>query len=183
MLTALNAAVHAREVLRFDYASASSPETDTMAEPPRRVEPHHLVASAGRWYLIAWDLDRADWRIFRADRVSAPRTPTGPRFAPRPLPGGDVAAFVTARFQGGAPPCRGQAILHLPAAEVAPFVGDGIVEEAGSDRCRVTLSSWSWPGLATAFGRFDADIEVVGPSELMAAFAHLARRYAKAARS
>lgn len=182
VLTALNAAVHAREVLRFDYGSASSPETGA-AVLPRRVEPHHLVANAGRWYLVAWDLDRADWRIFRVDRVTDPRTPTGPRFTPRPIPGGDVATFVTTRFQGGGPPCRGEAILGLPAAEVAPFVRDGIVEEAGPDRCRVTLSSWSWAGLATALGRFDADVEVIGPSELAAAFAHLARRYAKAARS
>ena len=67
--------------------------------PPRRVEPHHLVTRRGRWYLVAWDLDRDDWRTFRADRI-APRTPTGPRFAPREVPGGDVGAFVAGRFRG-----------------------------------------------------------------------------------
>ena len=171
VLLALSAAIHAHEILRFDYA----------AGPPRRVQPHHLVTWGGRWYLVAWDLDRDDWRTFRVDRM-VPRTPTGPRFTPRDLPGGSVAAFVTARFQGsGSWLCRGEVMLDLPAATVLRYVRDGIVEELGPDRCRLVLGSWSWPGLAAAFGTFDADIEVVGPAELKAAFARLARRYAKAA--
>ncbi|MGN9781186.1 helix-turn-helix transcriptional regulator [Nonomuraea sp. ZG12] len=185
VLMALSAAVHAREVLRLDYASFSpqSAEEDTRTAP-RRVQPHHLVTWGGRWYLVAWDLDREDWRTFRADRIT-PRAPTGPRFTPREVPGGEVAAFVAARFRGagdsGDWPCRGEVILDLPAAAVSHYVRDGLVEELGPDRCRLTLGSWSWPGLAAAIGRFDADIEVVGPAELKEAFAHLARRYAKAA--
>ncbi len=148
------------------------------------MQPHHLVTWGGRWYLVAWDLDREDWRTFRADRIT-PRTPTGPRFTPRELPGGDVAAFVAARFQGvdgsGGWPCRGEVILDLPAATVSAYTRDGVVEELGPDRCRLVLGAWSWPGLAATIGRFDADIEVVGPAELRAAFARLARRYAAAA--
>ncbi|RPK79859.1 hypothetical protein EES46_31585 [Streptomyces sp. ADI98-10] len=72
-------------------------------------------------------------------------------------------------------------ILAAPASEVAGHVRDGIVEECGPDRCRVVLGAWSWPGLAAELGRFDVDIEVVGPDELRDAFAHLARRYAEAA--
>jgi len=182
VLVALSAAVRAREVLRFDYARA--PGSDDGGSPPRRVEPHHLVTWGGRWYLVAWDLDRRDWRTFRADRIT-PRTPTGPRFTPRELPTGDVAAFVTGRFRGadgsGDWPCRGEVVLDLPATTVATYTRDGIVEELGADRCRLTLGSWSWAGLAAAIGRFDADIEVVGPAELRDAFARLARRYARAA--
>jgi predicted DNA-binding transcriptional regulator YafY len=187
VLMALAAAVHAREVLRFDYTPASPPgagDDDPVATPPRRVQPHHLVTWGGRWYLVAWDLDRDDWRIFRADRIT-PRTPTGPRFTPRELPGGNVAAFVTTRFQGSNSsdrwPCRGEVILDLPAAAVLRFTREGLVEELGPDRCRLVLGSWSWLGLAATIGRFDADIEVIGPAELKAAFAHLARRYANAA--
>ncbi|MEV8392587.1 MULTISPECIES: YafY family protein [unclassified Streptomyces] len=187
VLMTLSAAVHAREVLRFDYTPASPPGTteDDRSEPPtRRVQPHHLVTWGGRWYLVAWDLDREDWRTFRADRIT-PRTPTGPRFTPRELPGGSVAAFVTARFRGsdgsGHWPCRGEVILALPAAAVSPYTADGVVEELGQDRCRLVLGSWSWAGLAATIGRFDADIQVVGPAELKDAFARLARRYADAA--
>ncbi|MUL40603.1 WYL domain-containing protein [Streptomonospora sp. PA3] len=189
VLAALGAAVHAREVLRFDYDPVAAPEggrgpaPDT-PPPPRRVEPHHLVTWRGRWYLVAWDLDRGDWRTFRADRIT-PRTPTGPRFAPREVPGGDVAAYVAARFRGaGGPhawPCRGEVVLDLPADAVSPYARDGVVEELGPARCRLVLGSWSWPGLAAALGMFDADIEVVGPPELTDAFAMLARRYARAA--
>ncbi|RKN39271.1 helix-turn-helix transcriptional regulator [Streptomyces hoynatensis] len=182
LLVELSRVVHAREELRFDYAPGQGSAGDL-----RRAQPHHLVVWRHRWYLVAWDLDREDWRIFRADRVR-PRTPTGPRFAPRPLPGGDVSAFVTGRFRGGDGstedwPCRGDVVLHLPAAEVAPFAEGGIVEELGPDRCRLVLGSWSWTGLAAAIGGFGADIEVIGPPELAAAFGDLATRYAHAART
>ncbi|RLL69839.1 WYL domain-containing protein [Streptomyces sp. Z26] len=200
VLLALGAAVRDREVLRFDYAAAAPPDAGRGSgdRPPRRAEPHHLVTWGGRWYLVAWDLDRGDWRTFRADRVT-PRVPNGPRFTPRALPGGDVAAFVTARFRGagvaggtgdaagadasgpGGWPCRGEVILGLPAAEVSRFTRDGVVEALGPDRCRLVLGSWSWAGLAAAVGSYDAEVEVVGPPELRAAFARLARRYADAA--
>ena len=184
VLMALSAAVHAREVLRFDYVAVPAAVDDPDAIPLRRVQPHHLVTWGGRWYLVAWDLDRDDWRIFRADRMT-PRTPTGPRFTPREVPGGDVAAFVVRRFRctdgAGNWPCRGEVILGLPAAVVLRFTYDGIVEELGPDRCRLVLGSWSWSGLAAAIGRFDADIEIIGPPELRDAFAQLARRFADAA--
>jgi predicted DNA-binding transcriptional regulator YafY len=169
VVMALSAAVHAREVLRFDYVTER-----------RRVEPHHLVTWGGRWYLVAWDLDRDDWRIFRVDRIS-PRTPTGPRFTPRSLPGGSVASFVSSRFKGsdsGDWPCRGEVLLDRPASFVSRYVSEGLVEDVGDGRCRLVLSAWSWTALAAGIGRFDADIEVVGPPELAAAFARLARRYA-----
>lgn len=186
VLAALGAAVHAREVLRFDHVPVSCPADgrDGAGRAPRRVQPHHLVAREGRWYLVAWDLDREDWRIFRADRI-APRTPTGPRFTPREVPGGDVAAFVDGRFRGsdgaGGWPCRGEVVLDLPAAEVSRYLGNGVAEELGPDRCRLVLGSWSWTALAADLARFDAGIEVVGPDALRTAFARLAERCTAAA--
>ncbi|MGC4892903.1 helix-turn-helix transcriptional regulator [Micromonospora sp. DT31] len=184
LLMTLSAAVHAREELRFDYESVSTPAAGAPDAPPRRVQPHHLATWGGRWYLVAWDLDRVDWRTFRVDRIS-PRTPTGPRFTPRELPGGDVAAYVAGRFKGvtgpGGWPCQGEVILDLPARTVSAWTRDGVVEELGPDRCRLIQGGWSWAGLAAVLGRYDADIEVIGPPELRAAFAHLARRYAAAA--
>lgn len=183
VLVDLSRTIHAREELRFDY----TPGPGTAADRPRRVEPHHLVTRLHRWYLVAWDLDREDWRTFRVDRVR-PRTPTGPRFTPRELPGGSVSAFVTSRFRGndGATtdwPCQGEVVLHRPAADIAPFAQDGIVEELGPHHCRLTLGSWSWTGLAAAIGRFDTEIEVIGPPQLVTACADLAARYARAART
>jgi predicted DNA-binding transcriptional regulator YafY len=180
VLLAISAAVHAHEVLRFDYGVDAAAD-----KPPRRAEPHHVITAEGRWYLIAWDLERRDWRTFRADRITL-RTPNGPRFTPRTVPGGDVATYVASVFRGsgnasGDWPCHGTVILDLPAATVALYTHDGLVEEISPDRCRLTLGSWSWPSLAAAIARFDADIEVVGPDELSGAFAQLARRFARTA--
>lgn len=183
VLLAISAAIRAHEVLRFDY-TARLPAAGEDLGAPRRVEPHHLLTSAGRWYLVAWDLDRAQWRIFRADRVS-PRVPTGPRFPPREVPGGDPAAYVSARFKGSEGvdrwPCSGKVILHRPARDVRPFAGDGIVEDLGPDRCSLEAGSWSWVALAASLNRFDTDVDVVGPPELTDAFAELARRNTRSA--
>ncbi|MDT0437102.1 MULTISPECIES: YafY family protein [Streptomyces] len=182
VLLALSAVVRDREVLRFDYAAPGAADAGQQP-PPRRAEPHHLVTWSGRWYLVAWDLERADWRTFRVDRIT-PRVPTGPRFTPRELPGGSVAGFVADRFQGHERQvCRGEVVLSLPASAVSPYARDALVEELGADRCRVVVSAWSWTGLASWLGRFDAAIEVVGPPELAEACGRLARRYAEAAQS
>jgi hypothetical protein len=186
VLIAVSRAIRASEVLRFDYAPVGDDDPADAERAARRVEPHHLVSTDRRWFLVAWDLDVAGWRIFRADRLT-PRTPTGPRFTPRDVPGGDVRAFVTARFRGaedGRPGwrCVGTVALALPAREVRPFAGDGIVTAVDEDTCTLEAGSWSWIALAAAFGRFDAAMSVVGPPELGAAFAELAGRYAAARR-
>ncbi|MFJ9817277.1 helix-turn-helix transcriptional regulator [Streptomyces sp. NPDC101151] len=182
-LVELSNVIHTHVELRFDYGH----DRAATGEDPRRTHPHHLITWRGRWYLVAWDLDREDWRTFRVDRIR-PRTPTGPRFTPREIPGGDVSAFITSRFRGNDGtrtdwPCQGEVILDLPATAVAPFAQDGTVEALCPDRCRLTLGSWSWTGLASILGRFDTTIEVVGPRELNDAFAQLAARCANAARN
>ncbi|NUP53726.1 MAG: transcriptional regulator [Catenulispora sp.] len=185
VLLAIAAAIRDRQELRFDYRSPAGADR-AQAETPaaRRVQPHHLLARAGRWYLVAWEPEREDWRIYRADRMT-PRIPTGPRFSAREVPGGDAAAFVSARFKGSADddawPCQAQVVLRRPVAEVLAFAGDGVVEALGPDRCRVRLGSWSWPGLAARIASFDADVEAVEPPELRKAFADLARRAERAA--
>jgi predicted DNA-binding transcriptional regulator YafY len=181
-LMAIGTAVRAREVLRFDYPQRGADGSAEGAERRRRrrVEPYHVVRWSGRWYLVAWDLDRADWRTFRVDRMH-PRTPTGPRFTPRELPAPDVATFVAERFSTPSWPCQGEVILHAPAERVADWVrGQGVVEELGPDRCRLVVGSWGWHELAVWLGWFDADLEIVGPPELRAAAAALAARYASA---
>src|SRR6478735_7200457 len=180
-LIAIGSAVRAHEILRFDYDAPNWTGAERPWQPPRRVEPHHLVTWGGRWYLVCWDLDRKDWRTFRVDRMT-PKSPTGPRFSPRELPGGDVASYIDSSFRGGEWPCRGEFILHAPAAEIAAWVRrQAVVEELAADRCRVLAGSWSWDRLAAWVGMFDVDLEVVGPVELRDAAARLSRRYSAAA--
>lgn len=173
-LLAIGAAVRAREVLRFSYGASEE-------APPRRAEPHHLVTWGGRWYVVAWDLDRGGWRTFRVDRMT-PRVPTGPRFIPRELPAPDVATYISTKFERSPTwPCEGEVILAAPAELVARWLrGAGVVESRGPSRCRVRLGSWSWAGLAATVGMFDVELEIVGPPELRVAAAQLARRYAAA---
>jgi hypothetical protein len=179
VLVTLANAIRAREVLRFDYVARDAAEDDQPLVPPRRAEPVHLVTSHGRWYLLGWDLDREDWRLYSVHRVR-PRTPNGPQFTPRTVPGGDVNEFISARFKGSDVnewPCRGTVILDLPAREVLPFAGDGTVTAIDDHRCSLEVGSWSWGSLAASFGRFEVAMEVVGPPELSAAFGTLAARY------
>lgn len=188
VLLAVAAAVHGRETLRFDYArrdaGGEADKADQPVRPPRRVEPHHLVVANERWYLVAWEPDLDDWRIFRVDRI-VPRTPNGRRFVPKTVPGGDVQAYVSARFKGSTGgnewPCRGSATLHLPTAAVLPFAGDAVVDDLGDGRCRIHLGSWSWVALAASLGRFDAEVSDAHPEALAEAFGALARRYEAAA--
>lgn len=174
VLAAVGSATHNTEVLRFDYSN-------TPDAPARRVEPHGIVTQAGRWYLVAWDLDRAAWRLFRIDRMR-PRLATRLAFTPRAIPGGDAATFVSARLKGAEQadvwPCIGTVELAVPAREIAPFIGDGTVEDLAAGRSRLTAGSWTWIALAASFGRFDADITSAHPPELAHAFATLADRFA-----
>src|SRR4051794_20708628 len=79
MLSAIAGACRDSECLRFKYESRDGAAT------AREVEPHRLVHTGRKWYLAAWDLERADWRTFRVDRIAS-RLKTGTRFTPRPAP-------------------------------------------------------------------------------------------------
>lgn len=177
VLEAVSAAVREKRMLRFDYGS------DAVDRPVRRTEPHAIVAREGRWYLIAWDLEAEDWRTFRLDRLS-PRIPTGPSFVPRELPAKDAATYLAARSKGSVAedrwPCIGEVVIRMPARVIAPFIGDGTLEELDAESSRITVGSWSWVGVVAAVARFDAPFEIVGPEELREAAGMLAARIADA---
>ncbi|MFC8731039.1 helix-turn-helix transcriptional regulator [Luteimicrobium sp. NPDC057192] len=175
VLAAVSEAVRRQRGLRFSYGDLDA--------PARHAEPHGLVARGGRWYLVAWDVDQDDWRIFRVDRL-VPRTPGGGPFVPRPVPTGDVVTFVAARAKGAtdedAWPCRGRFVVDLPASDVAPWVREGAVEALTERSTLVSSGSWSWAGLLADALRFDAPFRVVGPDAFAAAAGALAARLARA---
>lgn len=175
VLAAASGAVRARQVLRFDYRDGDG--------PPRRTEPHAVVVRHGRWYLVAWDLERVDWRVFRLDRMR-PRTPAGPSFTPRPIPGGDASAFLAATFKGSEQadrwPCVGEFVVQLPACDVATWVPDAEVEVLGDRSCRVVAGSWSWAGLVALIVRLDVPVEVLRPAAFVEAAATVGRRLSTA---
>ncbi|MVU83763.1 WYL domain-containing protein [Nocardia sp. ET3-3] len=174
-LTVIAAACRDHERLRFDYATHSGTSSR------RTVEPYRLVNHNQRWYLLAWDLDRADWRTFRVDRMD-PRTPAGPRFAPRPLPPDtDIASFVE-RGIGQAPwRFRARVTVHASAAHVRSRIPIDIeIEELAPARCAFTPGSDHPEMLALYLGLLDADFEITDSPELMAALRTLIARYQRA---
>jgi predicted DNA-binding transcriptional regulator YafY len=175
VLTAIATACRDRQRLRFDYRDHRGAAT------VRTVEPHRLVAWARRWYLVAWDVERADWRTFRADRIS-PRTPTGPRFEPRDPPDGDVVAYVTRTVGTATWHYRARIRVHAPASVVRariPFAV-GQVEELDEQTCVLWGGSDNPHMLALYLGWLDVDFEVTEPPELVEAFRRLAARYVRA---
>ncbi|MFG6197129.1 helix-turn-helix transcriptional regulator [Nonomuraea sp. JJY05] len=173
VLTAVAQACRDQERLRFGYTARGSAPTE------REVEPHRLVALGGRWYLVAYDLTRHDWRSFRLDRLTEPAG-TGTRFRPRPLPAEDAAVFV--QEASGAPaPYTVQALVHAPAARVRQAVGQwGTIEPLNHDTCRITMTSTSldWP--TQALGNVGAEFEVLGPPEFAAHVQEWGARFIRA---
>ncbi|MFG1942731.1 helix-turn-helix transcriptional regulator [Nonomuraea sp. NPDC048826] len=176
LLTTIANTARDRERLRFDYTGHDGSAT------VRDVEPYRLVHRRGRWYLVGYDVDRKDWRIFRVDRL-APRVPTGPRFTPRELPAdGDVAAYVERGVNTAMWRYRGTVLLHAPAERVRALgLGAELeIEPVGPDTCLLKLGADDLNGMASWIGFLDVDFEVLDPPELAGAVLRLSERYRRA---
>jgi len=174
-LAAFAAAVRDHETVRFDYARHDG------SGSRRRAEPHRLVVWGRRWYLLAWDLDRGDWRTFRLDRCGGPTTPVGPRFTPRELPA-DPADLVRQGVGAAGARVRARVVVHAPAPavrhRVSPAVGPVTARDDGS--CLLDAGADSPAALARYLAWLDADFEVLDPPEVQAEVRALAVRYARA---
>jgi predicted DNA-binding transcriptional regulator YafY len=175
LLTAVAAACRDRERLRFGYRSY------TGGESVRRTEPHRLVSWGRRWYLVAWDLDRADWRSFRLDRMT-PHLPTGPRFAHREPPGGDAAAFV-ARSVADVWTTHARVRLHAPADAVRDRMWPlhGRLEPVDEHSCVLHFGAENPQMLAYLLVMLGVDFTVESPAGLAEQLRAVAERFAKAA--
>jgi predicted DNA-binding transcriptional regulator YafY len=159
-LVVLARACRESERLRFGYLDGQDRRSE------RTVEPHRLVSTGRRWYLVARDLDRDDWRTFRVDRIDTP-VPTGRRFVPTDLP--DLAALVS-RSIAVAPyrwraRVRVQASMAAVAARVPPTVG--WVEESGDD-CVLHIGANELDSLIAHLISLGHPFEVLDPPELRA---------------
>ncbi|MBJ8344053.1 YafY family protein [Antrihabitans sp. YC2-6] len=161
VLSAIAAVCHNRERLRFDY------KTHGGEESRREVEPYRLVRAGMRWYLVAWDLSREDWRSFRVDRMT-PKIPTGPRFTARELPPGGAAEFVAGGINRATSQARARVHLQAPIEQIAHMVHPdwGSVEGGDDGTCVVVLSSNSLGSVAWWLAKFDVDFTVLDPPEL-----------------
>jgi predicted DNA-binding transcriptional regulator YafY len=173
-LTTLARACRGYEQLAFGYRDRQGAETE------RRVEPHRLVQAGYRWYLVARDVGRAEWRTFRLDRISAPR-PTGIRFVPVDPP--DAAAFVAAAVSTAPYRYHARVLLHAPlaaiAAQLPPTIGK--VEAAGADACMLRTGHDSLDALTFHLGQLGCDFTVLDPPELIEHVRTVAARLQRAA--
>jgi predicted DNA-binding transcriptional regulator YafY len=172
-LTVLASAIANRERLRFRYSAADG------ARSSRHVEPLHLVPSGRRWYLVAFDPERDDWRFFRVDRMTA-LTATGARFAPRSLPADDPAAYLREHMLGRASTYAVVATVHLPARDVRARFPGVEVEEVDERTCRVSGLDDTLEYLAFHLLQLGCRFEVREPPELVAHLRELHDRIGRA---
>jgi predicted DNA-binding transcriptional regulator YafY len=176
VLTVLAQACRDTERVRFAYTRPGGEPAD------REVEPHRLVSLGRRWYLVAYDLARHDWRTFRLDRLQRPAS-TGVAFRPRQLPAEDAAAFVRAGIDTHPEPYAIEVLVHAAAASLPPHLGRWCTfEDAGVDSCRMRMRSdnLDWPALA--LGSIGADFTVIHPPELTEHLREWGDRFRRAAR-
>ena len=174
-LTVMAAAIASGERLRFGYVAHDG--TDSK----RHVDPNRLVAARHRWYLLAWDNERADWRIFRVDRITAP-TRTGARSTPRELPVADPAEYVRSKMYSSLPTYRADVTVRAPASAITGRLGDSAedVEDLGDGSCRVRSHSDTLDWLALRLLQLGHEFTVHGPPELIEVLKGYAGRSARA---
>ncbi|MFG3617197.1 helix-turn-helix transcriptional regulator [Nocardia sp. NPDC047654] len=176
VLIAVAAAIRDNHRLRFDY------RTHDGSTSVRATEPHRLVHTGRRWYLVGWDVDREDWRTYRVDRL-LPRIPTGPRFTPREAPDADLTGYLsrgvtTAPYRYAARITLGVA-AEVAAERIAPTVG--VIEAVDAESCVLRTGSDSLDELAIYVAGFGFPFRVHEPPELVAHLRELAARLGAAA--
>ncbi len=170
-LSALAGACRDLEGIRFLYHDR------TGAPSGRAVEPHRLVHTGYRWYLVAWDLARKDWRTFRVDRIAG-KLKTSTRFTPRKPPGGDFAAFVSKSLASVPYPIRARMTLHAPVEAIAKRVppSAGTLEAIDEHSCMLHTGSHSLEGLTIHLMLLGVDFQVHEPPQLIDHMRRLAER-------
>ncbi|MFC9247966.1 helix-turn-helix transcriptional regulator [Streptomyces sp. NPDC057136] len=161
VLTELAAACRDSERLRFAYRDHSG------SSSRRTVEPHRLVCTERRWYLVGWDVDRADWRTFRADRITL-TPPHGPRFEPRAAPAEDLAAYVSKGVSSAVYAVRAVIRLKVPLERAAERISPsaGVLEAVDEHSSLLRTGAASLDVLVIHVMLMGFDFEVVEPQEL-----------------
>ncbi|NUS42595.1 MAG: YafY family transcriptional regulator [Mycobacteriaceae bacterium] len=165
------------ERVSFGYTAHAGRRSDRLAEP------HRLVPLGRRWYLVAYDLARHDWRIFRLDRVTGIRR-TGASFAPRPLPVEDAAEFVRFGILNVRAAFDVEVVLHAAAARIRPRVGRwASIAELAEDTCLLRMSTDKLDDAAAILGSLGVDFDVRTPPELATVITEWSTRFTRATRT
>lgn len=176
VLAALAGASRDRLSVRFHYGDRSARSTY------RHVQPHGLVHASWRWYLVAWDLDREDFRTFRVDRVTG-SVKVGTPFVVRAIPGGDLSSYVSRSISSHAYAHRARVLLAAPIETVkkqlSPTVG--VLTRHDGKSCILETGAHSLGMLGLYIAQLGIDFHVLDPPELAAELRVLAARLTRAA--
>ncbi|WP_321475889.1 YafY family protein [uncultured Paludibaculum sp.] len=175
LLAALAASCRDHEVAGFSYRDHSGVESS------RTVEPHRLVPTGFRWYLVAWDLVREDWRTFRVDRMGTKLT-RGARFVGRQPPEGGYAAYVARSVSVGPHARQARVLLLAPLAKMAELIPPtfGGLEIVDDSSCLLITGAHSLAALAIHLALLGADFRILEPEELREQVLDLAARLGRA---
>lgn len=174
LLLLIAGACRDRERLRLDYRDSEGRASSRSAEPLR------LVQAGRRWYLLAWDRDRDDWRTFRADRIGAVEQ-TRIRFEPREPPD-DIAAYVSRSISSGPYRHHARVTVHAPVSAVAEWVSPvaGYLEAVDAETCVLHTGADSLNSLASHLGALGAEFVIHEPPELIDSVRRLSDRLRRA---
>jgi len=170
-LLAIASACRELDGIRFQYSDRAGTPSE------RAVEPHRLVHTGYRWYLVAWDIQRKDWRTFRVDRIAG-KLKTSTRFKPRPAPEGDFVAFVSKSLSQAPYPFRARVTLHAPIEVITKRVPQsvGSLEAIDQNSCSLLTGSHSLESIAIHLSLLGIDFQVHEPPELISYIGKLAER-------
>ncbi|GAA1694682.1 YafY family protein [Fodinicola feengrottensis] len=174
VLTAIASGCRDQVRLTFDYVAVLGRAS------VREIEPYRLVHTGSRWYLVAYDCQRRDWRTFRVDRIQAVPT-TGSRFTPQEPPE-DVSAYVSRSVSTAAYAYQTKILLYAPAAVIRAQVSAtaGVVEPIDEDTCYLHAGANDLRFVPLHLARLGVDFEVVEPPELVEEIRAIAVRLTRA---
>lgn len=175
-VTAIARAVAESRRLRIEYERPAGESVQ------RVVEPHRIVHTAQRWYLIAWDVDRGAWRTYRIDRVHA-TTALRERFTARAVPDETLRRFTSRSISTAPYPVRARVRMRAPADEVRRHFGPTVAEvvDAGDGTSVLTTGAHRAEEIALHLGTSGIAFEVLDGDELRTALEALSRAFAVAA--
>ena len=175
LLAQIAGACRDHDRMRFGYRGRTTEPT------ARATEPHSLVHTGRRWYLVAWDIGRRDWRTFRVDRIEPPVT-LSTRFTPRKPPAEDFAAFVSKGVAYAQYPYRARVVLQAPVETISDRVPPtaGVLEAVDAQRCRLHTGASSLESLAVHLALIGVEFQIEEPEELIDHVRRIAELFTRA---
>jgi len=167
-----------RDNLRLKMAYRDRAGQDTA----RSVEPLKLAHTGRRWYLVAWDLQRADWRTFRVDRVRE-LLGSGPRFVPREFPG-DIAKYVSRSITQATYRYQVRLKLKGSAATLGKQIPRwcGVLDAVDENSCLLRTGADTLEALVAQMVMTGADFEILDTPELLGPLREITGRLHRATR-